>query len=171
MACSVIGDSVCCKQDCEVTCRCWLLPGEASLELPWVWWEEFDNKPEEQIVGVWQRRVTGVQRTGHITESSEREWLCSRQYMYCKNGHVTHVWSVWPVASVAPTIPATEGYYIVQCACVRLRILVCLLGCWVHSCRCGVWTPVQSTLSPAASDDHTLCWKSRHLKHFAVKQN
>lgn len=29
-----------------------LLPGEASLKLTWVWWEEFNYKPEEQIVGV-----------------------------------------------------------------------------------------------------------------------
>lgn len=38
---------------------------------------------------------------------------------------------------------------------------------FLHSCRCGVWTPVQSTPSPVVSGGHTLYWRTRHLKPFA----
>lgn len=40
----------------------------------------------------------------------------------------------------------------------------------LRSCRCGVWTPGQSTPSPAASGDHRLCWRSLHLKPFAGEE-
>lgn len=50
--------------------------------------------------------------------------------------------------------------------CVRVGARFAFL----RSCRCSVWTPVRSTLSPAVSDDHRLCWRSLRLKPFAGKE-
>lgn len=48
---------------------------------------------------------------------------------------------------------------------------ICVIQRFLHNCHCGVWTPGQSTPSPAVSDDRTLCCRSRHLKPFAGRKS
>ena len=80
---------------------------------------------------------------------------------------VTYIWSAWPAASAAPATPAAETH-LLTAQWIR-PTSACAGACSIclRSCRCGVWTPVQSIPSPAVWDDHRLCWRSLRLKPFA----
>lgn len=51
-----------------------MLPGESSLKLSRIGWKKLDNKPEEEIAGVWQRQAEGAKQRERL---SERCWSVS----------------------------------------------------------------------------------------------